>query len=218
MTTVTYSGTGQVTIQAPAFNARAFREAFRSRSFPALARLFALASDPAKEWTESWAALHKLRKYHSTPTTVLHIGDGAHARTAALYAFHTKHLNVSIDPRANPATVARWEHELGIEVERLLVVPARAEDVVAREARNAWAPTGKPLLLTFVHAHVNTEKILALIPTHMWAAAYVSACCEPQAQLIRQDSSVARVVDQGEDWTILSPERTYQVLAPGAPL
>ena len=209
---IRYDGKGQVVIQAPAFNALAFREAFRSRSFPALAPLFARAHDPAKEWTESWAALHKLRRFDST--RLLHVGDGAHGRTAALFAFHTKHDNVSIDPNANIGVVAEWMQEIQTEVQRLTLRRARAEDVVAQEARNWWAEHGRPVLLTFVHAHVNTEKILSLIPPHMWAAAYVSACCEPQAQLVPKDSSVAEIMEQGEDWTILSPERTFQILQP----
>ena len=111
-------------------------------------------------------------------------GDGAHGRTAALFAFHTKHDNVSIDPNANIGVVAEWMQEIQTEVQRLTLRRARAEDVVAQEARNWWAEHGRPVLLTFVHAHVNTEKILSLIPPHMWEAAYVSACCEPQAQLV----------------------------------
>lgn len=214
MTTVKTRVDGQTTITIPSFNARALREAFRSRSLPVLAPLFAKAHDPAKEWTESWAALHKLRRWHKTPTRVLHVGDGAHARTAALFAFHTKHDNVSIDPQANIAAVAGWAHDAGVMVERLAMRRGRAEDSVRAEAVNCWEIYRQPLLLTFVHAHVNTEKILSLIPPGLWRAAYVSACCEPLAQLVPATSKVASIVEQGEDWSILSPERTYQVLVP----
>src|SRR5437867_4071057 len=54
----------------------------RRECFEALWPLFAKASRPAKELTESYSALVHLRPFMSEagPHRVIHVGDGAHAR------------------------------------------------------------------------------------------------------------------------------------------
>jgi hypothetical protein len=60
----------------------------RRDSFEPLWRLFALATRPTQEMTESFSALEHLRQLLADHRhcRVVHVGDGAHARTAALFA------------------------------------------------------------------------------------------------------------------------------------
>ena len=221
--TANYAGAGVTTVHVdvPSFNPTYLRQMFRHRSTQALMPLFAKACDPAKEWTESMSAWAKLRKWLKEPTLALHIGDGAHSRTAAFFAFHSAHENVNIDPVARRDVIDSWQKEIKLEVQRLAVIPERAE-VAAPEKLARWASVvehiterkAPPALLTFVHAHVNTRDILASLPKGSWAAAYTCACCHPKDQLVAADDPDIRVLDDGEDWGILSSQRRYQVLVP----
>ena len=80
----------------------------RRASFEALWPLFAKATRPAKEMTESFSALEHLRPFLSKgePCRVIHVGDGAHARTGALFALKTEAENISVDPLINEALAA----------------------------------------------------------------------------------------------------------------
>ena len=62
-------------------------------------------------------------------------------------------------------------------------------------------------LVTFVHAHVGVDRVLALL---RWDAAFTLACCTPTSQL----SERHRIHHEGSDSNVLSPGRTYQVLLP----
>ena len=88
----------------------------RRESFGALWPLFAKGPKPAKEMTESFSALEHLRPLirPGEPLRVLHIGDGAHARTAALFALKTKAENISVDPLVNEALVEAWRVEFEV--------------------------------------------------------------------------------------------------------
>ena len=89
----------------------------RRESFGVLWPLFARATKPAKELSESFSALVHLRPLLRCvgPSRVLHVGDGAHARTAALFAVKTKTDNISIDPVINEPIVQGWRDEFAIE-------------------------------------------------------------------------------------------------------
>ena len=108
--TANYAGAGVTTVHVdvPSFNPTYLRQMFKHRSSGALMPLFAKACDPAKEWTESASAWAKLRKWLKEPTLALHIGDGAHSRTAAFFAFHSPHENVNIDPVAPGSARSSW--------------------------------------------------------------------------------------------------------------
>lgn len=82
----------------------------RRRSFQALWPLFAKAPKPAKEMTESFSALCHLRPLmlKGRPCRVIHVGDGAHARTAALFALKSEAENISVDPLLNEPLVEAW--------------------------------------------------------------------------------------------------------------
>lgn len=173
----------------------------RRASFEALWPLFARGTRPAKELTESFSALVHLRRFLAGdgPKRVVHVGDGAHARTAALFALKTKAENVSVDPLVNTPLVEAWRDQF--HVERFSWKKARAEDATAE--LNALPPM--PTFVTFVHAHVCINRILANLH---WDAAFTLACCLPGNQL----TSAYAVVDSGLDENVLASGRRYQVI------
>jgi len=142
----------------------------RRESFAALWPLFAKGPKPAKELTESFSALEHLRPLirPGEPVRVLHIGDGAHARTAALFSIKTQARNVSVDPVLNEPLVEAWRDQFGIE--RFEWRKARIE-AVAAELNDLPAMR---TLVTFVHAHVRIDRVLAM-PRSAWLAAYPAA-------------------------------------------
>ena len=173
----------------------------RRASFEALWPLFAKATKPAKELTESYSALCHLRPLmkKGSPCRVIHIGDGAHARTAAMFSLKTEAENISVDPLINIGLVEAWRARY--EVRRLEWHKADIEDV----AEQLNALPSMPVLLTFVHAHVQLDKVLARL---RWDAAFTLACCNPGSQL----TQVRVPLESGSDSSVLSEGRQYQVL------
>jgi hypothetical protein len=173
----------------------------RRGSFEALVPLFAHAERPAKEMTESFSALVHLRPFLSGPGPhrVIHVGDGAHARTGAMFSLKTKSENISVDPQTNVPLLEAWRERFGIQ--RFEFRRARIVDAILE--LNALPPMRT--LVTFVHAHVSVDDVLR---TLRWDAAYTLACCVPGKQLSRQH--VVRA--SGTDDHVLSTERTFQVL------
>jgi hypothetical protein len=173
----------------------------RRASFEALWPLFAQATRPAKELTESFSALEHLRPFFpaAQPFRVIHVGDGAHARTGALFALKTRAENISVDPLLNEPLVQRWCERFSIE--RLSRLRAGILDVA--DQLNALPPL--PVFVTFVHAHVAVDSVLARL---RWDYAFTLVCCLPGHQL----SSEQTVVDAGDDAQVLSAGRRYQVL------
>lgn len=133
---ITSQSSGEMHVRVPIPRLTYLKQIMRSDSFDALWPLFKMANDPCKEFTESYAAMHHLRAWQRTPITVLHIGDGAHARTAALFSFMTKHWNVSIDPVADEAIIGNWSRQYAVE--RLAWFRGRVEDYPLEQ----WAPPG----------------------------------------------------------------------------
>jgi hypothetical protein len=172
----------------------------RRNCFEALWPLFAKATRPAKELTESYAALVHLRPFirAGEECRVIHVGDGAHARTAAMFSLKSETQNISVDPDLNLALVDDWRERFGIVgLERR---KSRIEEVAAELNAMPRVRT----LVTFVHAHVGVEDVLAQLN---WDAAFTLACCVPGKQLSRR-----HVVREGEDSNVLSAGRRYQVL------
>ena len=173
----------------------------RRQSFEALWPLFAKAPKPAKELTESFSALEHLRplmKPHAR-CRVIHVGDGAHARTAALFALKTKADNISVDPLLNVALVDAWCEQFGVR--RFSWRKSRIGQV-SDELNRLPA---MPVFVTFVHAHVHVDEVLESL---RWDAAFTLACCTPGHQLSRSYEPHRA----GEDLSVLSPARRYQVL------
>ena len=175
----------------------------RRASFAALWPLFAKATKPAKELSESFSALAHLRPLirPREPLRVLHIGDGAHARTAALFSLKTRAENISVDPLVNEPLVTAWRTQF--EVRRFEWRKSSIEDAALELAQLPPMRT----LVTFVHAHVNVDRVLGLLN---WHAAFTLACCLPGIQL----SATHRIHHSGLDHNVLSAGRSYQVLLP----
>lgn len=175
----------------------------RRESFAALWPLFAKGEKPAKEMTESFSALEHLRPLirDGEPLRVLHVGDGAHGRTAALFALKTGAQNISVDPEINTGILEQWR--TAFDIRRFEWRKARIQAVAAELSELPPMRT----FVTFVHAHVNVDDVLALLP---WHAAFTLACCHPASQL----SCALRVHSSGSDQQVLSPGRSYQVLLP----
>ncbi|MCK6592178.1 MAG: hypothetical protein HUU21_10435 [Polyangiaceae bacterium] len=173
----------------------------RRSSFEALWPLFAKAQRPAKEMTESYSALVHLRPLLTKggPCRAIHVGDGAHARTGALFSLKSDADNISVDPQINEPLVETWRRAYAIR--RLAWRKAPIDDVV--DELNALPPM--PVFVTFVHAHVHVDRILDRL---RWDAAFTLACCLPGHQLTQ-----ARVpLREGVDPSVLSTGRQYQVL------
>jgi len=173
----------------------------RRESFQALWPLFAKATKPAKELTESFSALVHLRPHlpKRGPFRVIHIGDGAHARTAALFAVKTAGDNISVDPLINAELVDDWRKRF--EVRRFAWRKARIGSVVCE----LNALPAMPVFVTLVHAHVDVDAVLEHL---RWDAAFSLACCHPSQQLSRRRVPHA----MGEDPSVLSEHRRYEVL------
>jgi hypothetical protein len=173
----------------------------RRGCFEALWPLFAKAEKPAKELTESYSALTHLRPFMTGvgPFRVLHVGDGAHARTAAMFSLKTQAHSISVDPQLNLPLVDAWRNRFGIL--RLDYRKARIEDVT----HELNALPAMPTLVTFVHAHVSVDNVLAEL---RWDVAFTLACCLPGRQLSHNYASSK----SGLDPHVLSAGRQYQVL------
>jgi hypothetical protein len=173
----------------------------RRGSFEALWPLFAKAERPAKEMTESYSALVHLRPFLASggPYRVVHVGDGAHGRTAAMFSLKTTAENISVDPEVNVPLIDEWRERFGIR--RFDWRKARIQDVA--EELNALPEM--PTLVTFVHAHISVDQVLRIL---RWDAAFTLSCCMPGKQLTRKHAVKA----SGLDANVLSPGRTYQVL------
>jgi hypothetical protein len=191
---------------AAAPNSHYLDRLMRRNSFAALWPLFAKATRPAKELTESYSALEHLRPFlpPDGPCRVLHVGDGAHARTAALFALKTRADNISIDPCLNLPLLEGWTREHGIV--RLSWRKAAIEDVATE--LNALPPM--PVLVTCVHAHLPVDDVLGQL---RWDVAFTLACCVPGHQLSRRYAPFA----EGSDPSVLSEGRRFQVLVNPAP-
>lgn len=192
---------------APAPPSSVYLDRLMRRScFEALWPLFARAQRPAKELTESYSALVHLRPFlrGEGPHRVIHVGDGAHARTGAMFSLKTLAHNISVDPELNLSLVDGWRERFGIR--RLDVHKARIQDVT--QELNALPRV--PTLVTFVHAHVSVDDVLSRLS---WDAAFTLACCSPGKQLTRRHEPR----EEGIDVNVLSPAQTFQVLVkPGS--
>lgn len=195
-------------MQAPVGGSDYLDRLMRRSSFEALWPLFARATRPAKEMTESFSALEHLRPFltGADPCRVIHVGDGAHARTAALFALKTAAHNISVDPQLNEPLVLAWRERYGVR--RFAWHKAKIGDVAAQ----LDALPSMPVFVTFVHAHVPLDEVLDGL---QWDFAFTLACCVPGHQLSRRYPALA----SGVDSQVLSTGQRYQVLAnPDSPL
>lgn len=206
---------GKMVVEVPIPTSLYLDSVMRRRCFPELHDLFMHAHRPAKELTESYAALRMLRPHlhKDKKYTVIHVGDGAHCRTAAMFAFLTKNTyNISVDPIADTmGKVQDWMDRF--QVQRMEYYRSKIEDYLDDDYPKTFEEYNDGLIFTFVHAHVNVSDIL--FTRGDWCYAYTCACCHPGEQLVDReeaDNCGVDIVREGEDYNILSPERRYQVL------
>jgi hypothetical protein len=116
-----------------------------------------------------------------------------------MFSLKTGAQSISVDPELNLPLVDAWRAQFGIV--RLECHKARIQDVTA--ALNALPPM--PTLVTFVHAHVSVDDVLAQL---RWDTAFTLACCMPNKQLSRK----YEIGGSGADPHVLSSARQFQVL------
>jgi hypothetical protein len=197
--TAAYAGHA-ATITIPMPTCKYLDAVMKLRCFPALIDLFRQNQHPAKELTESFSAFHHLREYAESEIPVVHVGDGAHCRTGAMFGFLTKSPNISIDPVVVEHKVNEWIDKW--DVKRVAYRKIRIEEFEL----DVFKRVTDKVILTFVHSHVNSKEVIQMFESQgiEVVAAYVSACCEPDRQLTLD-------VPVQTDWNILSAERQIQV-------
>jgi len=188
-------------LEEPAASCSYLDRLMRRKSFEALWPLFAHAQKPAKEMTESYSALAHLRPYMREPGSlrVVHVGDGAHCRTGALFSLKSRADSISVDPEVNVPLVEAWRDRFGIHGLRW----RKASIFEVAAELNALPPM--PTLVTFVHAHVSVDDVLRSLH---WDAAFSLSCCLPGKQTSREHA----VAQRGTDASVLSSGRSYEVL------
>lgn len=181
------------THEVPDTNLTYVNAIMRTKSWPCIWDLFTRAGSPLKELSESWSAVQYLP--NQDDHVHVHIGDGAHARTAALGAFFRKGTHVAIDPAANMEVIDAWQEKYNVQ--RFHAIKARWQD----EQAAPWL--AKAQSVTFVHAHVTVDDVLDACP--VWSMAYTLLCCHPRTQT----SHKFRPSKSGHDWAVLSDKRKF---------
>jgi hypothetical protein len=173
----------------------------RSDSIEYLMKVFKTADSPSKEISESMSALLNLRKYtRISDSPWLHIGDGAMARTAQVFALFSKAINYSIDPLLKTPGYLQGlmdEHE----IKKVVLFKSGFENVL-----DFCIPLRYNI--TCVHAHVDTEEVDKKFPN--WTFLYSNPCCYPEKQTFSDDymhdNNIINIVDK-IDLGILSERR-----------
>jgi hypothetical protein len=175
------------------------REYLKKHCSPELQRLALTLKNPAKEVSESMAAVNHLRKFIRSYGNMNYvvIGDGSRCLTGAFLAFLTKGNVWSIDPAINMPVVQNWMMEQ--DVQRFKPLPKKFEDVQIRNL------DGNPVTIVLVHAHVSTTEVIQKFTN--WRFIYVNPCCYPETQLLStsyQDKFGIQCVYAGIDDNIAS--------------
>lgn len=136
----------------------------------------------AKEIAESWAMLQavftKLRDdTKKGKVRIVVVGDGATARTGALFAYMTKWNVWSIDP------AFRDDPTAGVTVDRLQTFKKRIEDMPITEFE-------EDVIIVMPHSHANVDVVLDRIRSKKKRSLVVSPCCLPGTQLPRHKTPI----------------------------
>lgn len=128
-----------------------------------------------KEIAESWAMYQAVLDHVRGDTKkgkvrVVVVGDGATARTGALFAYMTKWAVVSIDPAFRP------DPTVGIRVDRLQTFKSRIEDMPITEYE-------EDVIIVMPHSHANANTVLDRIRSKRQRSLIVCPCCLPGTQL-----------------------------------
>jgi len=162
-----------------------------------LHELFAKASNPSKEITESFSAYYILKRFIDKTDINYHIGDGKYCRTAALFSFMTHTTNYSIDPIIDKIFIEDWIDRQ--KVERFAYFSCNWQEVEKIY--------GNSYNLILVHSHINFKKLIEKFKN--WKYAFIIPCCYPEYQILDieyQLKNDIQCVLAGNDINILSPK------------
>lgn len=186
----------------------------RSKSYEELRERFMEAESPVKEITESYAAFYHMKKFCQLSNfTWLHIGDGGYTRTAAIFAFFSKSLNISIDPALNFEKFNKWS--LQYKVQNIVPYCKKFQDYTEKDILNEILfqsididfPSAYNIVC--VHAHVKLEEVNKQYPN--WCFLYTNPCCSYSEQTFSEqymkENNITKVLEL-EDLNILSDKRT----------
>jgi len=172
--------------------------------------LFSTSNNPVKEITESmgaWKTMYPKFIDHKWTGLNIHIGDGSHCRTAALFAFNSASHNWTIDPLVNEKHMREWAHDK--KAQRIWWSKSKFEDVIW----SALMPgLTDPYNIILVHAHVDIRKVIAKFPN--WIHIYSNPCCmrtEQTLSLQYQKENDIEVVMYGVDTGIISDKNEVVV-------
>jgi hypothetical protein len=175
------------------------REYLKKECSSELQYLSSTLNNPAKEISESMAAVSHLRKFirPSGNMNYIVIGDGSRCLTGAFLTFLTKGNVWSIDPAINQRIVQGWMDTYSVL--RFKPIKKKMQDVQVKNL-------GKnPVTIVLVHAHVSTYEAIQKFPN--WRFIYVNPCCYQQAQLLKtpfQEKHGIQCVYAGIDENIAS--------------
>lgn len=175
----------------------------RSKSYEELMWLFMQTPSPSKEISESYSAFRNLKKIVLLKDkTFLHIGDGAYARTGAIFTFFSNSENHSIDPVLNLGKLKQWQQRYSVR--NLFLHKERFEDLDYSSFVNP--------IITLVHSHVDIVPVIKKIP--QWSIIYSNSCCYPQQQFLTTEfmikNKIGCIVNR-EDYGILSEKRKIAI-------
>ena len=171
-----------------------------SNSFEVLYNRFKTAESPTKEISESFAAMYNLRKVcRIDDYTWLHIGDGAHCRTAAIFAFFSNSLNYPIDPKIDVDKYTEWVNKFNVR--NIIPFPIKYETLL-----NPFKD--EKIGITCVHAHVKLNEVDKKFPH--WNYLYSNVCCHYDQQTFSENymkqNNIEKILEY-HDYGILSKKR-----------
>lgn len=150
----------------------------------------------AKEITESFAAYRACRRFvpfelDDPNVNVVVVGDGSTPRTAATFAFRSRWMCHSIDPKLNKDKIPAWR----AGISRLNCIPGLVQTTSFDFDK---------LVIVAPHSHAPMNEVINRLKgkeRHV----IVMPCCE------RQDVGKVIPDHKYDDWGIQSPQRTVMV-------
>lgn len=200
---------GYISIDVKTFHWKYADKLLRSRSFEELWHLFKDAESPLKEMTESYAALKHMRSIIApNHKTFIHIGDGARARTGALFAFHSRSFNISIDPVIHMNKINQWINKYNV---------FNFHPIDDKYEKQTFInEIDDPINIICVHAHVDLEEMDQKIPA--WKYLYSNPCCYYEKQTFSEEymkNNSIKLIKNTIDWGILSEKREIFIYKKG---
>lgn len=207
---------GNLHLSIPYPNTKYVDKVIGSNSFEQigeLLRTFGKDTGFSKEISESYSFINRtkgffehLKKKGKRPI-VLHIGDGSRCLTGAMTTLFTDSHNISVDPIIRNDLVGAWFEKWAI---RRLSWSAKPWEESAESVKsyinflNEEAGEEQELFISCVHGHVDIKKVAE---TFNWKLIYSLACCQPHKQL----PDMPEMIEEGQDWSVLSPQRKYRL-------